>query len=684
MALLAWAALSACAAQDNQVQYQGVKLFESGRVIPDVEDRRYLTRFPRSTTRYICAEVSAKNLLYRKRAQSVKISVRYLNADGSLRGEVTLTPQIPDDWASFVSAEGWGYAKPGNWPVGSYRVEVWMNASKLGETTYAVFDDLAERPPFASTAQENLRIARERDRMGDVQGALLFCGRALEQSPSYAEAFVFRALAHLSRSDLAAAHADADRALAADPRSAEAHDLKGRLFARQARYDDAIAAYGRAIDLKASAVYHRNRSLSRSARGDSDGALDDLERAIRLDARYADAYNDRGTIRERKGDMDGALEDYSRAVEVDPNHGYAQRNRATIYRGRGLRYRAYLDLARAVQSPVASVRASAARDLGELGLTDGADLIADLLSDDAAEVRQRAAWAMGRLDGRAYARDLAALMFDSGDWVRSSAAIALGEIGAKEYKDHLLMALERDDDIVVRAHAAISLCRMGNREKMDKVLELLKAEDAHPRGDAVEALGFLGDPKHAEAVGALLRDKDTGVRLKAIAVLGKLGAREYAPEIGAFVDDVRDSSLYDPETRDWETVALGDVAARVLREWGIDPDAYRAPVDPRIPSLVGNWALHPETDPKGPATEEMTVVRQKGGRLLVRGAGQAWEGEGTWDGTKGHYDWKLSSGLTGRTTFELQADGTLRGHVQGPSDVPALNWKYIARRKRAP
>jgi len=677
MALILWTAV-AVAIQDNQAQFNEVKLFESGRGLTDFTERQYLTRFPRSTTRYVCVEVGAKNLLYRKRAQTCKFTIRVLNADGSLRGEFTLNPEIPADWASFVSADGWGWAKPGTWVVGSYRVEVWMASSKLGEISFSVYDDLSERPPYAATADENLRIARDRQRIGDGAGALLFCGRALAQNPRFAEGFVFRAQIHLRSGDTEAALADVERALAAEPRHSEAFNTKGRIFAALGKLDEAIAEYGRSIEVKPAAGTYRNRSLSRKAKGDRDGALDDLERAIRVDPRSADAHNDRGVIREQKGEADGALQDYSRAIELDAQHPYAFRNRALILIARGQRYKAYQDLAQAVKSSVASVRSAAADDLGDLGLTDGAEVIADLLADDDPEVRRRAAWSMGRLDGRAYARDLASLMYDSSAWVRWSAAIALGEIGAKEYKDTLVMALD-DEDMVVRAHAAISLCRLGVKDSMDKILALLKSEDSHAKGDAVEALGFLGDSKHAEEIGKLLRDKDHGVRLKAIATLGKLGAREFVPDIAAFVEDLHDSSLYDPETRNWVDVATADVAARVLRDWGVDPAASRTPDDPKFANLVGTWELRKETEPQGAPTAEFKVVRQKNGRFFVRGVGQAWSADGVLEGTKGQYDWKFGDGTSGRTVFEMQADGTLRGHVQG--EGPDLNWKFIARRK---
>lgn len=53
-------------------------------------------------------------------------------------------------------------------------------------------------------------------------------------------------------------------------------------------------------------------------RGDAQGALRDLNQAIRLNPDYARAYGDRATIKFQQDDRQGALADLDRAIQLDP------------------------------------------------------------------------------------------------------------------------------------------------------------------------------------------------------------------------------------------------------------------------------------------------------------------------------------------------------------------------------
>ncbi|WP_299493612.1 serine protease [Acaryochloris sp. IP29b_bin.137] len=79
-------------------------------------------------------------------------------------------------------------------------------------------------------------------------------------------------------------------------------------------------------------------------RGDTQGALRDLNQAISLNPNYASAYGDRATIKFQQGDRQGALTDLDRAIQIDPQL-------ADAYGIRGL-YRVVTGNIRGAQSDV--------------------------------------------------------------------------------------------------------------------------------------------------------------------------------------------------------------------------------------------------------------------------------------------------------------------------------------------
>jgi hypothetical protein len=68
----------------------------------------------------------------------------------------------------------------------------------------------------------------------------------------------------------------------------------------------------------------------------------------------------------------------------------------------------------------------------------------------------------------------------------------------------------------------------------------------------------------------------------------------------------------------------------------------------------------------------MTIFNQIGTSFRIQG--DRWDGSGNINGMEGYYDWRFLDGKTGRTTFTVQSDGSLIGHVQGSG----INWVYIA------
>ena len=96
------------------------------------------------------------------------------------------------------------------------------------------------------------------------------------------------------------------------------------------------------------------------------------------------------------------------------------------------------------------------------------------------------------------------------------------------------------------------------------------------------------------------------------------------------------------------------------------------------PSIEGRYDLYVDGHPEKGLVTRMEIFNQKGRTFSVRGVGQDWGGQGTLKGTEGYYDWKFGDGKTGRTTFTVNSDGTITGHVSGSG----IDWVYRAQKKK--
>jgi len=65
-------------------------------------------------------------------------------------------------------------------------------------------------------------------------------------------------------------------------------------------------------------------------------ALADCDRALKLDARNAHAWNNRGLTRQETSDLNGALADFDRAIALAPRQAdhYSNRGRAWLAQGK--------------------------------------------------------------------------------------------------------------------------------------------------------------------------------------------------------------------------------------------------------------------------------------------------------------------------------------------------------------
>jgi hypothetical protein len=99
---------------------------------------------------------------------------------------------------------------------------------------------------------------------------------------------------------------------------------------------------------------------------------------------------------------------------------------------------------------------------------------------------------------------------------------------------------------------------------------------------------------------------------------------------------------------------------------------------PRAISIEGVYLLYQWDDQDGKPKAKMAITAREGNGFSVRGVDQTWSGEGSIDGNTGYYYWVFADGKRGKTTFTINADGTLKGEVRGEID----SWTYLARRSK--
>ena len=96
----------------------------------------------------------------------------------------------------------------------------------------------------------------------------------------------------------------------------------------------AIEYYTKAIELnpKYSDAYN-NRGILKQELGDKEGAMQDYNKAIELNPNDSELYYNRGILKKEQDDIDmeGAMQDYDKAIALNPNYANAYNGRGYLY-----------------------------------------------------------------------------------------------------------------------------------------------------------------------------------------------------------------------------------------------------------------------------------------------------------------------------------------------------------------
>ncbi len=139
------------------------------------------------------------------------------------------------------------------------------------------------------------------------------------------EGYLDRGLFNQTISNIDAALKDYNQAIRLNPKSAQAYNYRGSLYAQHEKYDLALSDFNKLIELKPNGESYNFRGNVYAQLEKYDLALFDLNKSIELES-SEEAYNCRASIYFELEKYDLALLDLNKSIELEPdNEGYLLR-----------------------------------------------------------------------------------------------------------------------------------------------------------------------------------------------------------------------------------------------------------------------------------------------------------------------------------------------------------------------
>lgn len=172
-------------------------------------------------------------------------------------------------------------------------------------------------------------------RLANHQRAIADFSQALQIAPAFEEARYQKAISHLDFGEYYRALEDARALTSSLIYAAKGHFVLGLANTALERYDEALSAFSRAMELEpTNPELWVNRATIHYYKNNFTTAMEDLSKALALNDKEPNAYNLRGLIHFEQGDYNAALGDVEKSIELNGKQPY-------FYNNRGL-YKLYL------------------------------------------------------------------------------------------------------------------------------------------------------------------------------------------------------------------------------------------------------------------------------------------------------------------------------------------------------
>jgi tetratricopeptide (TPR) repeat protein len=167
---------------------------------------------------------------------------------------------------------------------------------------------------------------------GQIERALDDFNVAIQLNPKYVNAYNNRGLLRAQAGDFENAVIDFTQAMMLDPLNPKYYEHRAEVYLRQGAADKAVADERKIAWLiqfhefgaRLASSHQPSRELTQRARhylnvNDFESALKDLDRAISLDAQYAEAFSARASLHLRNKSIQSAKADAIASLAIEPN-----------------------------------------------------------------------------------------------------------------------------------------------------------------------------------------------------------------------------------------------------------------------------------------------------------------------------------------------------------------------------
>ena len=217
--------------------------------------------------------------------------------------------------------------------------QVWEKRKEAAQLEYAgqYEDALSLYTEMISTSPDDANgyIGRGAIRMqvlGDLDGALEDCNKAVELAPKNSMARYNRGCAYYQMGDAKKAIEDFSSAIKLDPEALFAYYNRGTAYYQMGRFGAAIDDYSAALRIDPKfllALFNRGNLYLQN--GDYGSAASDFMAVTEILPTYADAYCQLGVVYFYMQEFQQSLGNFNRAIELNPNEGGYYSRRAVLF-----------------------------------------------------------------------------------------------------------------------------------------------------------------------------------------------------------------------------------------------------------------------------------------------------------------------------------------------------------------